>query len=399
MNYQPKEEIYTFSITRSGIRRMMNIYFELGFCSYWDSFEQSWENTENGMKLKPFGYWLTDTTRLLEKEKIYQFRHSSAFPIGHCLKPNDFENRKLIRLVRDPRDMCISNYHRYKKLNQSKSYSQTDSLDMPLLIGHGSLFKLGPAEEWWLQEKMLELVKKDKPIHYVKFEDTQIDQLNSLEQLFKFTNYEFTRTHLETALLNSKRDLFGQVNHENAGGIENWKKSCYTEFINRVSLVVAEDNYLSYEIKSVPSKSNWPNKILETAATIWITQILSSNALYLKSYYIPQFSNVLRDLCNCNSNIPLLEFTLAKSLIEKNVHVSFAIDVLHNLASNSSSFIKMASNILLYLISKKNENYINNFKKLLIENINSEYHENLIIDTLTYLGFTGIKDIIKWSKS
>ncbi|MCB0339910.1 MAG: hypothetical protein KDD53_09910, partial [Bdellovibrionales bacterium] len=268
--YRPTEEICTVALTRSGIRRLLNIYFELGFCGYWDNFDTVWESTSGGVRLREAGYWLKQTTRLLKENTDYHFKSPIGFRVGHILEPYMFK-AGFIRLVRHPLDMLISHLDRYRALlGPDARYTLSDAIDTPLLFGQGDLFNLGPIEEWIIQECFLQEAASAIPIHTVSYEDLNSSPTETTKRLFEHSGISVPNDAITAACDHSNRKLFNtELFSDHPGSSQKWGLGGYDRAIERLSLVTSvlgNPHQYTFPI-SMPSQpvNTWPQPMKSEA--------------------------------------------------------------------------------------------------------------------------------------
>lgn len=347
--HNPEEirEIVTYSISFSGAYKLMTILFDLEvyIVFTYATFPESYKYY-NGAYHIPEGGLLYDdlesAVRQITKESNavgFYFADRFAMKFMHVMIPRAVRE-PIVRIVRDPRDPVISRFEYYRSMfREDSSFSLDEALDMPLLYGQGELFQLGSIEESVLQEYLLPTLMPKKNIHYMYFEDVEASEIGvqAIEGLCKYIGIDRSRESILKALKNSGREHVKAFGGKDSGKKEKWKLRESSSLIRRYDLicsVLGNNQHPRYlcNSASIPKVIRWPEEIYLEATKLWVLSriIRLSSRFDLPVEAFSDYAPILFKFCILLEQIPLLEISIARALLQSGQHFRFAYNILEN---------------------------------------------------------------------
>lgn len=187
-----------------------------------------------------------------EKEFPFVGKHKNTTPIingkrriikGHSPYRKEYRGKKIIYLVRDPRDIVVSKYHKAIK-EKWKIKSKDDFLDKFI---KGKIMSEGHWDEHvksWLDAKKQGKLK----LHIIRYKDLKKNTEKELKKIIDFLNLERDKNQIKKSIEDNKIEKMRKINpHARKGKAENWKEELNKEQAKKIeNKFWGIMNYLGY---------------------------------------------------------------------------------------------------------------------------------------------------------
>ncbi|MCB0332737.1 MAG: hypothetical protein KDD55_04510 [Bdellovibrionales bacterium] len=346
------KEFLCTSLTRAGAKKIIQLFQELNICSYWGSFEWTFEARNNGLfpTAQALG-WLGNWVPCFQSCSGLTYPDPIGVKVSHHFDGDTF-TKPMIRPVRDARDSTVSNYDRLAKhLYNTPGFTPECFLDMPLVPSQGGIFQLGMIEEWLLQEYLIR--NASTQVAYLYYEKLENLDTSMIEGILSFMGVSRTNHAIQSALSGSRSDKFNE-SHSTGEKISVWRNNKHPAINARYHLLAPHiPTGHDYPLESAPAKQPircWNEDTFNHLLRIWIETSLEGISKKFGGIDISSLVDPMVQLAIHIEHLPLLQFYFARHALREPSLRKDGLHRLHSLALNSSPFIKLlaANTLLLY---------------------------------------------------
>ncbi len=356
-------EVQFSSMECSGTYKTWNLLLELGICTYFGRFHDMFRFHAGSFRLlEQHHEWLTSCLPIVVRQggrRDFSFEVDVGAQFSHSLSPAIFSGKKHVRIVRDPRDVCISKQNNLQ--SNTTEICVDDVLDLPTNGGEG-IFGQATIEEWLLVETFLEVCVPTDNLMHLYFEDlTDPDRaLRAVRGLVSFLEIERGDEAIQSAVSNSERAKATAYPNSAAtsGRAERWRSANSQSVLNRYALVasvVRTEHQARYDLSIAPviPAFTWDLSVFTVARDLWIESMLSSirRNFQQPQFQFGEFEKVLQKYCMLVDELPILECHLALQLLLHRTHEAYAIDRLRRVAQSRSRIARYAAGGLLLRVA------------------------------------------------
>ncbi len=340
---QPLREYPCTSLTRAGAKKIIQLFQELNVCSYWGSFEWTFEARDGALfpTDQAIG-WLGKWVPCFHSCSGFTYPDPVGVKISHHFDGDTF-TKPMIRPVRDARDCAVSNYDRLSKLiYNTPAFTPECFLDMPLIPSQGGIFQLGMIEEWLLQECLIHHTSSQ--VAYLYYEKLEELDVGMMEDILSFIGVSRSNKIIHSALNGSRSDKFSNSSSTEKR-VALWRNEKHPSINARYHMLAphipTEHDYpLGSSLTKQPIRC-WNEDAFNLLLRIWIESTLESISKKFGGIDITPLVDPMVQLAIHIEHLPLLQFYFARNALHEPSLQHDGLRQLQILALQSSPFIRL----------------------------------------------------------